>query len=544
MATRSLIPFGHGDGGGGPTREMLARAARAQDQEGLPTVRVEAPEAFFDAARAELRRPAPVVRRALPGAAPRHADLAGGDETRQPAQRAPAPGGRAVGGDRGGARAGRVPLRASCGRRGARCCCTSSTTSCPGSSIGWVHREARATYAALATELDALIASAQQALAGPGTTTLAFNAGPLPVDGVPAGGAGGRTRGSARSRRPRTDQHAAVRPHGGHPGRRRHHHVDRGRRHRHRGGGARRPGGGAATAPGLPGALGRLGHRPALPRHRGRRDRGPVRRDRRRRHPGVRGDRARLRQIHRAPDDRGAPGPPRRGDRPGHRLARAAAAAQARLRPGRARRPGPVRDPVRARHPVDPREHVLGRRPLRGRRAPLGARRRTGRGGGGQRRDVRPRGPAGVPAGWRHGRRRAGHPAARPAVPGPGGRPGPARVPLPPGPGGHRGGRGRGRLRAEPAAGRAVRRPRGDAAGDPGRRRDDRVGETRRRPVRRRDRAYLRAARRAGHGGAANLFPGRGDGGDGPARAHDRRNRTAELRLRPFQIVTVRIVPE
>ena len=32
----SLIPFGHGDGGGGPTREMLARAARSADTEGLP----------------------------------------------------------------------------------------------------------------------------------------------------------------------------------------------------------------------------------------------------------------------------------------------------------------------------------------------------------------------------------------------------------------------------------------------------------------------------------------------------------------------------
>ena len=29
-ATRSLVPFGHGDGGGGPTREMLARGRRAQ----------------------------------------------------------------------------------------------------------------------------------------------------------------------------------------------------------------------------------------------------------------------------------------------------------------------------------------------------------------------------------------------------------------------------------------------------------------------------------------------------------------------------------
>ena len=30
VANRSLVPFGHGDGGGGPTREMLARASRLQ----------------------------------------------------------------------------------------------------------------------------------------------------------------------------------------------------------------------------------------------------------------------------------------------------------------------------------------------------------------------------------------------------------------------------------------------------------------------------------------------------------------------------------
>src|SRR4029079_13008282 len=39
-ADRSLVPFGHGDGGGGPTREMLGRAARLADLEGSAKVRV------------------------------------------------------------------------------------------------------------------------------------------------------------------------------------------------------------------------------------------------------------------------------------------------------------------------------------------------------------------------------------------------------------------------------------------------------------------------------------------------------------------------
>ena len=52
-ATRSLVPFGHGDGGGGPTREMLGRARRTASLAGSPTVAVETPAAFFEAAEAE-----------------------------------------------------------------------------------------------------------------------------------------------------------------------------------------------------------------------------------------------------------------------------------------------------------------------------------------------------------------------------------------------------------------------------------------------------------------------------------------------------------
>src|SRR5918995_353836 len=51
--TRSLVPFGYGDGGGGPTREMLERARRLADLEGSPRVTVESPAAFFAAAEAE-----------------------------------------------------------------------------------------------------------------------------------------------------------------------------------------------------------------------------------------------------------------------------------------------------------------------------------------------------------------------------------------------------------------------------------------------------------------------------------------------------------
>jgi alpha-mannosidase len=60
----------------------------------------------------------------------------------------------------------------------------------PGSSIAWVHREARATYDRVAGELNGIIEAAQRSLAGGGTVPLVFNAAPHTRAGVPAGGAG------------------------------------------------------------------------------------------------------------------------------------------------------------------------------------------------------------------------------------------------------------------------------------------------------------------------------------------------------------------
>ncbi|MCI1661669.1 MAG: glycosyl hydrolase-related protein [Actinomyces sp.] len=52
-ATTSLVPFGYGDGGGGPTREMMERQRRVRSLEGSPRVEIEAPDDFFARARAE-----------------------------------------------------------------------------------------------------------------------------------------------------------------------------------------------------------------------------------------------------------------------------------------------------------------------------------------------------------------------------------------------------------------------------------------------------------------------------------------------------------
>ena len=56
----SLMPFGYGDGGGGPTREMLERQRRMADLDGMPTIELGSPGDFFDRVDAEVAAGAPV----------------------------------------------------------------------------------------------------------------------------------------------------------------------------------------------------------------------------------------------------------------------------------------------------------------------------------------------------------------------------------------------------------------------------------------------------------------------------------------------------
>ncbi|MCI5825215.1 MAG: glycosyl hydrolase-related protein [Arcanobacterium sp.] len=56
-ANCSLLPFGYGDGGGGPTREMMDRISRLENLRGAPRVVSESPHDFFDRAEVELPNP-------------------------------------------------------------------------------------------------------------------------------------------------------------------------------------------------------------------------------------------------------------------------------------------------------------------------------------------------------------------------------------------------------------------------------------------------------------------------------------------------------
>ncbi|GAA1441770.1 alpha-mannosidase [Nocardiopsis tropica] len=190
-ASRSLVPFGHGDGGGGPTREMLARARRTGDLEGSPRVEVEHPSEFFAKAHAEYPD-APVWLGEL------YLEFHRGTYTSQAATK------------QGNRRSEHLLREAelwaatAAVRTGApypyealdrvwrTVLLNQFHDILPGSSIAWVHREAAESYAEAAAELHGIVAAAQGALAeDPGGSggALVFNAAPHERDGVPAPGA-------------------------------------------------------------------------------------------------------------------------------------------------------------------------------------------------------------------------------------------------------------------------------------------------------------------------------------------------------------------
>ncbi|MEU6537750.1 glycoside hydrolase family 38 C-terminal domain-containing protein [Streptomyces sp. NPDC047000] len=187
-ARHSLAPTGWGDGGGGTTREMVARAARLRDLEGSPTVVWETPAAFF--AKAEADYPAPPVWVGELYLELHRATLTSQAKTKQGNRRSEHLLREAeLWAATAAVRTGFPYPHDELDRIWKTVLLHQFHDILPGSSIAWVHREARATYERVAAELDAIIEAAQHALAGEGTTPLLFNSAPHPRAGVPAGGA-------------------------------------------------------------------------------------------------------------------------------------------------------------------------------------------------------------------------------------------------------------------------------------------------------------------------------------------------------------------
>lgn len=157
VSDHSLLLFGYGDGGGGPTREMVARAHRFRDLEGAARVELGAPEQFFAAVEAELGDDAPVWAGEL------YLELHRGTLTSQIAMKQ-------------GNRRAEALLRtveylkavsavrddvpyphAELDEAWRTVLLHQFHDILPGSSISWVHREARDTYARLEKQLRALV---------------------------------------------------------------------------------------------------------------------------------------------------------------------------------------------------------------------------------------------------------------------------------------------------------------------------------------------------------------------------------------------------
>lgn len=186
-ANTSLVPFGYGDGGGGPTREMVAAAHRTADLEGSPKVRLSTSTDFFTAARSEYPDP-PVWSGEM------YLEYHRGTYTSQHRTKA--------GNRRSEHLLREVELWATtaalrCGTRYPAealerlwriVLLQQFHDILPGSSIAWVHREAERNYASVAAEAEALITTALDDLAGTGDQELVINSGPLSLDAVPAMG--------------------------------------------------------------------------------------------------------------------------------------------------------------------------------------------------------------------------------------------------------------------------------------------------------------------------------------------------------------------
>ncbi|MGW8572404.1 alpha-mannosidase [Streptomyces niveus] len=172
-ASRSLVPFGWGDGGGGPTREMLEKARRLKSLEGSPRVEIEKPSAFFAAAEEEYGAKAPVWSGEL------YLELHRATYTTQAKTK------------QGNRRSEHLLREAELWATAAALRTPSYAYPyeeldrlwktvllhqfhdiLPGSSIAWVHREARDTYAAVREELTEITSAAVAALGGGATAVL------------------------------------------------------------------------------------------------------------------------------------------------------------------------------------------------------------------------------------------------------------------------------------------------------------------------------------------------------------------------------------
>ncbi|GAB3120533.1 alpha-mannosidase [Glaciibacter psychrotolerans] len=182
----SLVPFGFGDGGGGPTREMMAAARRAASLEGSPVVRFASPSEFFAEAEAQLEHPpvwvGELYLESHRGVYASQARTKRGNRTSE-ALLHEAELWAATAAVRIGA-----PYPAALLRSAWRTVLLNQFHDIlPGSSIGWVYDQTEEEYRQVAATAEEIIGTAFAALGqAAAASDLRANSGPFQVDGVPA----------------------------------------------------------------------------------------------------------------------------------------------------------------------------------------------------------------------------------------------------------------------------------------------------------------------------------------------------------------------
>jgi alpha-mannosidase len=170
----SLTPYGYGDGGGGPTREMVGRARRMTDLDGLPRLELGTVDGFFASVEDEAARaPVPTWRGEL------YFEMHRGTLTSQIRTKL---GNRTCErllheaelwwADVDGPRAQTAAVAAELDEMWKDVLVQQFHDILPGSSIAWVHADAEAEHARIAGLLEALIAEAL-AEVGPGPLAVA-----------------------------------------------------------------------------------------------------------------------------------------------------------------------------------------------------------------------------------------------------------------------------------------------------------------------------------------------------------------------------------
>jgi alpha-mannosidase len=166
---RSLYPYGYGDGGGGPTAEMLEMSRRLGDAGGLPVVRVGSVAGFLDEARADGDRLAVWVGElyleAHRATLTTHADVKWGNRRGEEALRAAEMWSVAAGLDR----------RRQLDRAWKLLLLHQFHDILPGSSINWVYDDTRRDHAEVLQAAGRVTTEAQAALVGAGEGLVVFN---------------------------------------------------------------------------------------------------------------------------------------------------------------------------------------------------------------------------------------------------------------------------------------------------------------------------------------------------------------------------------